>query len=104
MAAQMPKGSTAGQWIITLNTDAHIWKMFNLYFDIGAYKNKNLPAHFIWGSGVKIKLIPDFIEFFFPVYSTLGFEPGFKDYSKRIRFGLNLNLGAVVNMARRGWY
>ena len=35
-------------------------------------------------SGIKLKVIPDFLEIYFPVQSSLGFEPGFKDYKSRI--------------------
>jgi hypothetical protein len=77
---------TANQWISTVNVDAHIWKMFNLYADAGLFKSKGWDSQFIWDSGVKLKIIPDFIELYFPVQSSLGFEPSFKDYSQRIRF------------------
>ena len=84
--------------------DSHVWKMFNIYADAGMYKNRSESPKFIWDSGVKVRIIPDFLEVYLPVYSTLGFEPSFKDYAQRIRFTLVLNLGAVVNTARRGWY
>ena len=97
-------GTTANQWITSVNVDSHVWKMFNLYGDAGLYKNKGQDARFIWDTGVKLRLIPDFLEFYLPVYSTLGFEPSFKDYGKRIRFTLVFNLGAITNTLRRGWY
>jgi hypothetical protein len=53
---------------------------------------------------VKVRVIPDFLEIYFPVQSSLGFEPGFKDYGKRIRYTLVLNLSTIINAARRGWY
>lgn len=96
--------STANQWITSLNVDSHIWKMFNIYADAGMYKNRSADPKFIWDSGVKVRIIPDFLEVYLPVYSTLGFEPSFKDYAQRIRFTLVLNLSAVINTARRGWY
>ncbi len=96
--------STVNQWITSFNVDSHIWKMFNIYADAGLYKNKGLQPKFIWDTGVKVRVIPDFIEIYLPVYSTLGFEPSFKDYAKRIRYTLVLNLSAVVNTVRRGWY
>ena len=95
-------GLTANQWITSMNTDFHLWKWFNLYADASVYKNKNRATQFIWDSGVKVKVIPDFLEVYFPVASTLGFEPSFKDYGYRIRYTLVLNLGALVNNLRRG--
>ncbi len=97
-------GNTANQWITTVNVDSHLWKWFNLYADVGLYKNKLYNPHFIWDSGVKVKVIPDFLEVFFPVQSSLGFEPSFKDYGKRIRFTLVVNFSAITNYFRRGWF
>lgn len=97
-------GSSVNQWITSINVDSHVWKMFNVYADAGVYKNKGFNPEFIWDSGVKVRIIPDFLEVYLPVYSSLGFEPSLKDYGKRIRFTLVLNLNAVVNTVRRGWY
>ncbi|MDV7697530.1 aminopeptidase [Chryseobacterium soli] len=95
---------SVNQWITSFNVDSSIWKIFHVYADAGIYKNKNRPTEFIWDSGIKVKLIPDFLEIYFPVQSSLGFEPSFKDYARRIRYTLVINLGAVINAARRGWY
>ncbi|WP_228464622.1 aminopeptidase [Chryseobacterium antibioticum] len=95
---------SVNQWITSVNVDSSVWKIFHVYADAGVYKNKNRPAEFIWDSGIKVRLIPDFLEVYFPIQSSLGFEPSFKDYAKRIRYTLVLNLGAVINAARRGWY
>ncbi len=96
--------TSVNQFITSLNLDSHLWKWFNLYADAGVYKNKNRAAQFIWDSGIKVKLIPDFLEIYFPVASSLGFEPSFKNYGYRIRYTLNLNLGALINNLRRGVY
>lgn len=95
---------TVNQWITSLNVDTSVWKIFHIYADAGVYKNKNNPTQFIWDSGVKVRVIPDFLEIYFPVQSSLGFEPSFKDYGKRIRYTLILNLSTIINAARRGWY
>lgn len=94
--------TSVNQFITSVNVDSHVWKWFNVYADAGVYKNKNRGAKFIWDSGVKVKVIPDFLEVYFPIASSLGFEPGFKDYGYRIRYTLVLNLGALINNLRRG--
>lgn len=95
---------TVNQFITSVNVDTSVWKIFHVYADAGIFKNKNNPTQFIWDSGVKVRVIPDFLEIYFPVQSSLGFEPGFKDYGKRIRYTLILNLSTIINAARRGWY
>ncbi|WP_373739271.1 aminopeptidase [Kaistella sp.] len=97
-------GSTANKWITSVNVDSHVWRWFNVYADAGVYKNKNQSAEFIWDSGVKVKVIPDFLEVYFPIQSSLGFEPSFKDYGQRIRFTLVLNFSAITSYFRRGWF
>ncbi|WBV61739.1 aminopeptidase [Chryseobacterium camelliae] len=95
---------SVNQWITSFNVDSSVWKIFHVYADAGLYKNKNHPTQFIWDSGIKVRVIPDFLEVYFPVQSSLGFEPAFKDYAKRIRYTLVLNLSSIINAARRGWY
>lgn len=95
---------TVNQWITSFNVDSSVWKIFHVYADAGIYKNKDNPTQFIWDSGVKLRLIPDFLEVYFPIQSSLGFEPSFKDYAKRIRYTLILDLSSIINAARRGWY
>lgn len=97
-------GNTANQWIGAVNVDTHVWRWFNVYADAGVYKNKYQSPEFIWDSGIKLKVIPDFLEIYFPMQSSLGFEPSFKDYAQRIRFTLVLNFGAVTDYFRRGWF
>ncbi len=94
--------TSVNQFITSVNVDSHLWKWFNLYADAGIYKNRTRQAEFIWDSGVKVKVVPDFLEIYFPVASSLGFEPGFKVYGRRIRYTLILNLGALINNLRRG--
>lgn len=96
---------TASHWILSHNVDAHVWKWFNVYADAGVFKNKGANgAKFLYDSGVKVKVIPDFLEIYLPLQSSLGFEPAFSDYTKRIRFTLMLNFSALTNYFRRGWF
>ncbi|MHA6697284.1 aminopeptidase [Chryseobacterium sp. A321] len=97
-------GEPVSRWISSVGVDAHIWKLFNLYADAGVYKNKGQSEQFIWDSGVKLKVIPDFLEVYFPLQSSLGFEPSLDNYGKRIRFTLILNLSALTSHFRKGWY
>lgn len=97
-------GKTANRWITSVNVDAHVWRWFNVYADAGVYKNQMQNPQFIWDSGVKVKVIPDFLEIYFPMQSSLGFEPSFKDYGSRIRFTLVLNFSAITGYFRRGWF
>ncbi|SDE21650.1 gluzincin family metallopeptidase [Riemerella columbipharyngis] len=95
---------SANRWITTLNIDNNIWKIIDIYGDLGIYKNKGVPAKFIWDSGLKLKLIPDVLEIYFPIYSSLGFEPSLKNYQRRIRFMFEFDVSTLMIQIRRGWF
>ncbi|QII70386.1 M1 family metallopeptidase [Apibacter sp. B3706] len=95
---------SANKWITSLNGEIHLWKPFDLYADMGLYSNKKKSTYFIYDSGVKLNIIPEFLELYLPIQSTLGFEPAKNNYLSHIRFTFNFNLSAVVTHFRRGWY
>lgn len=94
-------GGYANQWLTAVNVDVPLWKMFNLYADAGFYKNKGRTANFVWDSGVKVKIIRNMLELYFPIQSSLGFEPSLKKYDKRIRYSLNLNINNIIGSMGR---
>ncbi|MBA5629498.1 hypothetical protein [Moheibacter lacus] len=95
---------TVNQWVVATNFELPIWKIFDVYADAGVYKNKFQTAEFIYDTGIRVKFIPDFLEFYLPVQSSLGFEPAMDKYWERIRFTFNFNLSSIINYLRRGWY
>ncbi len=95
---------SASRWITSLNGEIHLWKPFDLYADAGMYKSIGKSTRFVYDSGIKVRIIPDFLELYFPIQSTLGFEPALDNYLSHIRFTFNFNLSAVINYFRRGWY
>lgn len=95
---------SANKWITSLNGEIHLWKLLDLYADIGLYNNKAKPTKFIYDTGIKLNIIPEFLEFYLPIQSTLGFEPAKDSYLSHIRFTFNFNLSAVINHFRKGWY
>jgi hypothetical protein len=62
----------ANQWMSTINLSTTIWNYVQAYGDIGLVKNKNQPAHFVYDSGIRLNLVTDFFEIYFPVYSKFG--------------------------------
>ncbi|MDR3272804.1 MAG: hypothetical protein LBT29_04925 [Flavobacteriaceae bacterium] len=96
--------SSANQWITSLNSEIHLWKFFDLYADAGVYKSIGQSPDFIYDTGIKLRIIPDFLELYLPLQSSLGFEPGKDNYFSNVRFVFNLNIPAIINTVRRGWY
>ena len=94
----------ANQWISTVNANTNIWKWIYAYGDVGIVKNRDEKAKVLFDSGVRVSLVQDYFELFFPVYSSLGFELGQPDYDQRIRFIVALDLNTLIKLFTRRWY
>ncbi len=92
------------QWLVSNNTEMHIWKWFDFYGSTMLYKNQSQNAQILYETGIRLRIIPDFIEFYFPIQTTNGFEPTRDNYLKNIRFTFRLDVAKVINTIRRGWY
>jgi hypothetical protein len=93
----------ANQWIATVNGGINIWNWIEVYGDGGFMKNHNADAKFLYDSGVRLNLVTDYFELYFPVYSSNGWELQ-NDYSERIRFIVTLDPKILVNLFTRKWF
>ena len=96
--------SFANEWIATTNASISVWRWVELYGDAGFLKSSNEAARFKYDSGIRLNFIHNFLEVYFPLQSSLGFEPGFSDYASRIRFVLTLDFERIYNYIKRGFY
>ncbi|MEL0456135.1 metalloprotease [Flavobacteriaceae bacterium SZ-1-7] len=94
----------ANQWITTLNASTTLWKYILAYGDIGLVKNRMDTAHFVYDSGIRVNLVTDYFEIYFPVYSNLGWEIGQAHYDQKIRFKFTLDPQSLLGLFRRRWY
>ena len=94
----------ANQWLVTSNASIGIWRWIEFYADAGFIKNQNQDAYFRYDSGIRLNFIHNFLEFYFPLQSSLGFEPSLPNYETKIRFVLTVNPGKVYNFIKRGFY
>jgi hypothetical protein len=95
----------ANQWITTLNGGYNIWNWIEVYGDIGFIKNKQLlNARFLFDSGIRLNLVPDYFELYLPVYSTNGWEIAQKNYNEKIRFIITLSPKILINLFKRKWF
>lgn len=93
----------ANQWITTVNASVNIWNWVEVYGDIGALKNEKQAAKFVYDSGIRLNLVTDFFELYFPVYSSNGWEVGNGNYGERIRFMATLSPNVLVSLFTRKW-
>ena len=94
----------ANEWLTTLNASASIWKYIQVYGDIGLLKNKGEKPLFVYDAGIRLNLITDYFELFFPVYSNLGWEINQPQYSQKIRFVFTAEPKALLGLFRREWF
>jgi len=98
------ENNTANEWLISTNEGIGIWKWVELYSDFGVLKNKGENMTFKYDTGIRLNLVNNFLEFYFPLQSSNGFEPSFKNYPERIRFVLTINPAKIYNRLKRGFY
>jgi hypothetical protein len=94
----------SNSWLTTANASTNIWKWIYAYGDIGLVHNKNQGVECVYDSGVRLSLVADYFELYFPVYSNLGFEPGLPNYDQRIRFIVTLSPKTLLSLFTRKWY
>ncbi len=94
----------ANQWMITSNASCNIWNWIEVYGDIGTFKNKNASAKFVYDSGIRLNLVTDYFELYFPVYSSNGWEIGQQNYGERIRFIITFNPDTLFSLFTRKWF
>lgn len=94
----------ANQWISTINASFNIWNWIEVYSDIGIFKNKYTPSKFIYDSGIRLNLVPDYFELYFPVQSSNGFELSQDKYGQKIRFMVTLSPKTLISLFTRKWF
>ena len=94
----------ANQWMTTANFSTSIWRYIQFYGDVGLVKNKYQNAKFLYDSGIRLNLVEDYFEIYFPMYSNLGWEVGEQNYDQRIRFMFTVDPNVLLGLFRRKWY
>jgi hypothetical protein len=94
----------ANKWLLSSNVSMSIWRWLEVYGDAGFIKNKNKQAYFRYDSGIRFNFIHNFLEIYFPMQSSNGFEPAMPEYFSKIRYILTFDPIKIYNFARRGFY
>ena len=94
----------ANQWMTTANFSTSIWRYIQAYGDLGFVKNKFESANFVYDSGIRLNLVEDYFELYFPLYSNLGWEIAQTNYAERIRFVITVDPQVLLGLFRRKWY
>jgi opacity protein-like surface antigen len=96
--------STANDYMISLNTSMGIWKWFEVYGDVGMLKNIGSDAKVYFDSGIKLNLTPDYLELYFPIFSSNGFSLTQPRFATKIRFILYPGFKTLTSLFTRKWF
>jgi hypothetical protein len=96
--------SSINQWITTTNMSFNVWNWIEVYGDLGFVKNRATQPEFIYDSGIRLNLVTDYFELYFPVYSNLGWEIAQHNYSEKVRFVITLSPKTLMNLFTRKWF
>lgn len=94
----------ADDWIATANASVNLWRWIELYGDIGMVKNRGLREKFVYDSGIRLNLVTDYFELYFPLYSNNGWEIAEPDYGERIRFIITVSPKTLLGLFNRKWF
>lgn len=94
----------ANQWMTSVNGSFNIWNWIEIYSDLGLLKNKGQNEKFVYDSGIRLNLVTDYFELYFPVYSNNGWEIAKPNYNERIRFIIAFSPKSLVGLFTRKWF
>ena len=94
---------TTDNFMLTTNLNIGLWKWIEGYLDLGTLKDKGEKPRYFYGTGLRLNLLPDFFELYFPISSSNGFELSQEDYSNKIRFIISYNLESLSKLFTRRW-
>ncbi|SHL12821.1 hypothetical protein SAMN05443669_1002136 [Flavobacterium xanthum] len=94
----------ANRWITSLNASYSIWNWIEAYGDIGLIKNADTKGRFVYDSGIRLNLVTDYFELYFPIYSNNGWEIAQDNYNEKIRFIVTFSPKTLINLFNRKWF
>ena len=94
----------SNNWLTTANASVNLWRWIEVYGDIGLVKNKGQSEKFVYDSGVRLNLVTDYFELYFPMYSNNGWEVSQPDYGEKIRFIVTLDIKTLTGLFTRKWF
>ncbi len=91
-------------WITTVNASFNLWRWIEVYGDLGLVKNNGFNEKFVYDSGIRLNLVTDYFELYFPVYSNNGWEISQQNYGEKIRFIITVSPKTLTGLFTRRWF
>lgn len=94
----------ANNWMLTGNASINLWRWIEMYGDAGWAKNDHTVPQFVYDAGIRLNLVTDYFELYFPFYSNNGWEIAQPHYSQKIRFIVTLSPRTLTGLFTRKWF
>ena len=95
----------ANDYIVSSNLGIGLWKWVELYADFGISKNIGSLPRGYYDSGIRLNLLPDFLEIFLPIQSSENqIEFNNKNYLSSLRFVIALEPKTLLGLFNRKWF
>lgn len=91
-------------FIFTVNASMGLWKWIEVYGDIGWVNTRAATVKNYFDTGIRLNLLPDFLEFYFPIYNSDGLQIDRNAYNQQIRFLLTIEPKALNQLFSRKWF
>ena len=96
--------SNANDFMFSTNLYIGLWKWIELYTDFGLIKSRYLKLKGYYDSGFRINLVPDYLELYFPIASSNGFEISQHKYNSKLRFKILIEPRTLTSLFARKWF
>ena len=94
----------SNNWMATVNTSVNVWRWIEFYSDFGFMKRKGEKERLVYDSGIRLNLVTDYFELYFPLYSNNGWEVSQPNYDEKIRFIVTLSPKTLTGLFTRKWF
>ena len=98
------KNPNANDYILATNFGFSVWKWIEVYADLGLTKNRNSKVRSFYDFGIRINLLPDYLEFYFPIQNSESYVLNDADYFSNMRFVLTVDLNNLKQLFSRRWF
>jgi len=98
------ENATSNNFMFSTNLNIGLWKWVEAYADLGIIKNRKQDLKGYFDSGLRLNLVPDYLELYLPFASSNGLEINQTQYLTKIRFVLTLDPKALTGLYTRKWF
>lgn len=94
----------ANDYLASVNLAYSLWKWVEVYADFGVTKNLKTKSQGFYDSGLRLNLVPDYLEFYFPIQNSQNYVLDDRNYLSNMRFVLTVDLNNLKQLFSRRWF